>query len=152
MNKSTSSNPMPNDSTGRAEGLLAEFVGKEITSVDQGEFQLRLVFGSGISFIALSAWRLLQDSCLLIGSGDVQGSKPLDKEVDKELHCLKGLRVLSASVSPSWETRLVLESDYVFELIPDSVRYEMWEAHLEVGLAVFSGGEITFFPPAAIVR
>jgi hypothetical protein len=134
---------MSNEGVRRANDLLSRLIGREITSLETGEFQLRLLFGKEVSFIADSAWRLVHDGRLLIGSGDGQGSKPLNGQLDR----LEGLRVVSATVLPSWETRLVLDRDYVFELIPDSVRYEIWEAHLEVGWAIFSGGEITLFPP-----
>jgi hypothetical protein len=42
-----------------------------------------------------------------------------------------------------------LEKDYILEVIPDSVQYETWEAHVEAGWVVFVGGEVTLFPPAA---
>ena len=134
---------MSDESVRKASDLLRGLTGREITSLEKGEFQLRLLFGQDVSFIVDSAWRLLQDGRFLIGSGDVQGSKPLDQE----LNCLTGLKVASAFVSSSWETTLVLDRGYVLDLIPDSVRYEIWEAHLEVGWAIFCGGEITLFPP-----
>ena len=135
---------MSDEGVRRANDLLSGLIGRRITSLDKGEFQLRLVFGQNVCFVALSAWRMLQDGRFLLGSGDVQGSKPLAEE----MNCLKGLKVVSTTVLSSWETKLVFDNDYVFELIPDSVRYETWEAHLEVGQAIFSGGEITLFPPA----
>ena len=33
-------------------------------------------------------------------------------------------------------------------MIPDSVQYETWEAHIKAGWVVFVGGGITLFPPA----
>jgi hypothetical protein len=72
--------------------------------------------------------------------------------MEEELNCLKGLKVVSASVLSSWETRLVLDRGYVFEVIPNSVRYETWEALLEVGWAIFSAGEVTIFPPGQKAR
>jgi hypothetical protein len=46
----------------------------------------------------------------------------------------------------------VLEDSYLLRVIADSVRYETWEAHLEAGWAIFSGGEITLFPPPQKAR
>jgi hypothetical protein len=66
----------------------------------------------------------------------------------KVLDSIKGLEVISTSVSPSWDTRLVLENEYVLEVIPDSVEYETWEAHIEADWVIFVGGEVTLFPPA----
>jgi hypothetical protein len=70
-------------------------------------------------------------------------------EIVAQFADLLGVRVVSTSVVQSWDTTLSLERGYVLEVFPDSVQYEMWEAHLDIGLVVFSGGRSTFFPPAS---
>jgi hypothetical protein len=132
------------DGPERADLLLRRFVGKQLLSVEQSEYQLRLIFGSDAELIVSSAWRLRKHITTLIGSGD-------SRRTEIAAHCadLLGARVVSTSVVQSWDTTLVLERDYVLEVFPDSVQYEMWEAHMDIGLIVFSGGHATFFPPAS---
>lgn len=127
----------------RAEGLLNTFVGKAIISSESTEYQLRLVFEKSLEFVVPSPWRVMLRGELQCGSGDVGGAN-----AEKVLDSIKGLKVTLASVSRSWDTRLVLERDYILEVIPDSVQYETWEAHVEAGWVVFVGGEVTLFPPA----
>lgn len=135
-----------NDERNPAEEFLQGFVSRQIGSVERCPYQMRLVFGQNIEFIVSSPWRFLQAGHLQVGSGDGQGS---DKE-DILLSHLKGNRVISVSVSSSWQTNILLEKDYKLEVICDSVQYESWEAHLETGYAVFAAGEMTLFPPASI--
>jgi hypothetical protein len=134
---------MSNGDVRRAEGLLNTFVGNAVISSESNEYQLRLVFEKSLEFVVCSPWRVALKGVLLGGSGDVGGVN-----VKKVLDSTKGLKVISACVSPSWDTRLVLENDYILEVISDSVQYETWEAHLEAGWVIFGGGEVTLFPPA----
>jgi hypothetical protein len=127
----------------RAEDFLAAFVGKAVISSEGSEYQLRLVFEQSLEFVSSSPWRIMLRGALLGGSGDMGGAN--EKKV---LDSIKGLEIISASVSPSWDTRLVLQNNYILEVIPDSVQYETWEAHVEAGWVIFVGGEITLFPPA----
>ena len=127
----------------RAEDFLAAFVGKAVISSEGSEYQLRLVFEKSLEFVSSSPWRVMLRGALLGGSGDMGGAN--EKKV---LDSIKGLEIISASVSPSWDTRLVLQNNYILEVIPDSVQYETWEAHVEAGWVIFVGGEITLFPPA----
>ncbi len=137
---------MTDDSRFGAEDLLNKFGGKQVASLEQGEYQLRLMFEPGIEFVASSPWRLFQAGRLLIGSGDIQEANHRQGEA---LQLLKGLKIVATSVSSSWDSRLIFECDYVFEVIADTVQYEVWEAHLEVGWVVFAGGELTLFPSAS---
>lgn len=134
---------MSHSNTRRAEDLLKAFVGKAIISSESSDYQLRLVFENRLEFVVSSPWRLILRGALATGSGDVEGS-----DAGKILDSLRGLKVSLVSVSRSWDTRLVLENDYILEVIPDSVLYETWEAHVEAGWVVFVGGEVTVFPPA----
>lgn len=134
---------MLNSNARRAEDLLSAFVGKRVLSIEGSEYQLRLVFEKSLEFVSSSPWRMMLRGTLLGGSGDMGGVN--EKKV---LASIKGLEVISNSVSPSWDTRFIMENDYVLEIIPDSVEYETWEAHVEAGWAVFVGGEVTLFPPA----
>jgi hypothetical protein len=134
---------MSNGDIRRAEGLLNTLVGNAVISSESSEYQLRLVFEKDFEFVVSSPWRVMLRGALLGGSGDVGGPN-----AKKMLDSIKELEVISASVSPSWDTRLVLEKDYILEVIPDSVQYETWEAHVEAGWVVFVGGEVTLFPPA----
>jgi hypothetical protein len=134
---------MSNGDVPRAEGLLNTFVGNAVISSESNEYQLRVVFEKSLEFVVSSSWRVMLKGVLLGGSGDVGGVN-----VKKVLDSIKGLKVISACVFPSWDTRLVLENDYILEVISDSVQYETWEAHLEAGWVIFVGGEVTLFPPA----
>lgn len=136
---------MANDKVRRAEDLLNAFVGKAIISSESSDFQLRLVFEKNLEFVVPSPWRVMCRGTFVGGSGDVGGT-----EAKKGIDSINGLKVVLISVSPSWDTRLVLEDDYILEVIPDSVQYETWEAHVEAGWVVFVGGEVTVFPPATI--
>ncbi len=78
-----------------------------------------------------------------MGSGDIK-----DGASEEILRHLEGLKVISIFVSDRWDTQLLFEQDRVVEVISDSVRYETWEAHLEVGWVVFAGGGTTLFPPS----
>lgn len=127
----------------RAEDLLTALVGKPIISSESSEYQLRLVFEKNLEFVVPSPWRVMLRGELLGGSGDVGGAS-----AGKVLDSIKGLKVTLVSVSRSWDTRLVLEKDYILEVIPDSLQYETWEAHVDAGWVVFVGGEVTLFPPA----
>jgi hypothetical protein len=127
----------------RAEDFLNTLVGSACVSSESNEYQSRLVFEKKLEFVVSSPWRVLLKGTPIAGSGDIgdiKGKNMLDS--------IKGLRVTAASVSSSWDTRLVLENNYIFEVIPDSVQYETWEAHLEAGWVIFAGGEVTLFPPA----
>jgi len=134
---------MSNGDIRRAEDLLKAFVGNAVISSESSEYQLRLVFEKSLEFVVSSPWRVFLRGTLLVGSGDVGG-----ENAKKVLNSIQGLAVTSTSVSPSWDTRLVLENDYILEVIPDSVQYETWEAHVEAGWVIFVGGEVTLFPPA----
>ena len=61
-----------------------------------------------------------------------------------------GLKVVSTSISNCWDSYLCFEEDYVVQAISDTVQYETWEAHLEVGSVIFGDGDITVFPPAPV--
>ena len=134
---------MSNGDAGQAEGLLNTLVGKAVISSEASEYQLRIVFEQSFEFVVSSPWRIMLRGVLLGGSGDVGGVV-----ANTVLASLKGLEIISASVLPSWDTRLVLRNECVLEVIPDSVQYETWEAHLEAGWIVFAGGAVTVFPPA----
>ena len=127
----------------RAEGPLNAFVGNTVISLESNEYQVRLVFEKSLEFVVSSPWRVMLRGVLLCGSGDVGG-----ENAKKVLDSIKGLEVTTTSVSPSWDTRLVQENDYILEVIPDSIQYETWEAHVEAGWVVFVGREVTLFPPA----
>jgi hypothetical protein len=133
------------DGFDRADFLLRGLVGRQLVLIEKSEFQLRLIFGPGTEFITSSPWRLCQDSQPLIGSGDFRAAEATVPFAD----LVVGAKVVSTAVSRLWETKLFLERGYVLEVFPDSVRYEIWESHLEVGLVIFSGGNTTLFPPAS---
>jgi hypothetical protein len=137
---------MPKGDAGQAESLLTTLVGKAVITSEASEYQLRIVFDKSLEFVVSSPWRITLRGVLLGGSGDVGGVI-----ANTVLSSLKGLEIISASVLPSWDTRLVLQSEYVLEVIPDSVQYETWQAHLEAGWVIFAGGAVTVFPPAAKV-
>jgi hypothetical protein len=130
----------------RAQNLLNEFVGKTLSGIESDEHQLRLIFEEGIQFVTHSPWRLLRRDALLMGGGDVGGQSTISEKILRSLYRLK---LSSCSVSSTGDTRLLLESDYVIEVISDSVQFETWEAHIEAGWTVFAGGSITVFPPKA---
>lgn len=144
MKLGTTPEEILSDGPERADLLLRKFVGRQLSSIERSEHQLRVVFGPGAEFIVSSAWRLRQNSSTLIGSGDSRRTEILAQFAD-----LLNTRVVSTAVTRSWETTLSLERDYVLEVFPDSVQYEMWEAHMDIGLIVFTGGHTTFFPPAS---
>jgi hypothetical protein len=128
----------------RALELLPEFIGAGISSVECDEFHLRLVFEDKSEFVTESPWRLLLRSELLLGSGD--GKKGACEEIFQHM---KGLKANSVTISELGDTQLVLENDYVLDVISNSVRYETWHAHLPAGWVIFMGGHsITVFPPA----
>lgn len=129
--------------TRRAQDLLREFEGKSINSVNIMEFQLRLAFSPYAALIVFSAWRILHRDEAILGSGDGDAER-LRVEPEKRL---QGLKVISTSVSPSCDSQLVFEQSYQLQMFADSVAYETWEAHSEKAHALFSGGEITIFPP-----
>jgi hypothetical protein len=127
----------------RAEDLLQAFIGSAVIASESGKYQLRLMFENSLEFVVSSPWRVILRGNLLGGSGDEGG-----EHAKQALDSVKGLKVVSASVLSAWDTRLVLQGDCVLEVIPDSVQYETWEAHVEVGWAIFGSGEFTLFPPA----
>ena len=128
----------------RAENFLNTLIGSVVVSSESDEYQSRLVFEKQLEFVVSSPVEgAVEGYFPLVGSGDTGGMKGKNM-----LDSIRGLRVTAASVSSSWDTRLVLENDYIFEVIPDSVQYETWEAHLEDGWVIFAGGEVTLFPPA----
>jgi len=61
-----------------------------------------------------------------------------------------GLKVISTSISNRSDTELQFEKGYVLSAIMDTVQYETWEAHLDVGWVIFANGQITVFPPAPV--
>ena len=128
----------------RAQQLLSSLVGSGVSSIECDELQLRLIFGDRSEFVTQSSWRLTLRGDLLMGSGDIK-----DRASEEILGHLKGLKVLSILISDRWDTQLLFENDHVVEVISDSLRYETWEAHLEVGWVVFAGGGTTLFPPSA---
>jgi len=130
----------------RAQSLLYEFVGKTLSAIEADEYQLRLMFEEQIEFVTHSPWRLTRRDALLMGGGDIGGQSTISEGILKSLHNLK---LTSCSVSRIGDTRLLLESDYVIEVISDSVQFETWEAHIKAGWTVFAGGSITVFPPRA---
>ena len=134
------------DGFDRADFLLRGLVGRQLVSIEKSEFQLRLIFGPGTEFITSSPWRLCQDSQPLIQAAAI--FEPAEATVPFA-DLVVGAKVVSTAVSRLWETKLFLERGYVLEVFPDSVRYEIWESHLEVGLVIFSGGNTTLFPPAS---
>jgi hypothetical protein len=134
---------MSNGDVRRAEELLNGFVGDKVDSLESSKYQLRIMFARGTEFVVSSPWRVSLDGTPLMGSGDGDGGY-----ATKALDSIKGLGVISTSVSPSWDTRISFEKDYTLEVIADSVLYETWEAHLEAGWVIFVGGNITLFPPA----
>jgi hypothetical protein len=101
------------------------------------------MFEKGLEFVVSSPWRVTLRGALIVGSGDMGGAYATNA-----LDSIKGLKVISTSVSPYWDTQLVLENDYILEVISNSVQYETWEAHHEAGWIIFVGGEVTVFPPA----
>jgi hypothetical protein len=125
----------------RAQSLLSELVGSAINTAERLEYQLRLKFEGDYYFDVFSPWRLIQNGEMLFGSRDNI------VYVKKELANLCGLRVLSASVLSAGETRLFAENDFLLEVIPESVQYEVWTAHVKTGLVVVSIGNVTVFPP-----
>lgn len=130
----------------RAQQLLSSFVGRTMSSLVCGEFELRLIFGDKSEFVTRSPWRLTLRGDLLTGSGDSK-----ERSSGELLRHVGGLRVVSTCISDCGDTQLLFEKDHVVEAISDSVQYETWEAHLEVGWIIFSaGGGVTVFPPAAI--
>ncbi|MCU1305900.1 MAG: hypothetical protein JWN45_595 [Acidobacteriaceae bacterium] len=126
-----------------ARQLLSGLIGKGIVGVDSYEYQLRLIFGDKSEFSTQSAWRLIFRNNLLIGSGD-----PKNLVSGEFLKHLSGLKVVSILISDLWDTQLLFENGYFLEVFSDSLRYETWEAHLQVGWVIFSEGSITVFPPA----
>ncbi len=134
-----------NDDINRADLLLRGFVGRRLVLIEKSEYQLRLIFGPGTEFIVSSPWRLCRNNEPLVGSGDFRGAEANVQMAD----LLIGAKVLSTVVSQGWETKLSLEGGYVMDVFPDSVQYEIWEAHSEAGWIVFSGGRTTLFPPTS---
>jgi hypothetical protein len=126
----------------RAENLLTSFVGKVIASAEKGEHRLRLLFGERLEFVVGSPWRITLNGDLFCGGADSE------VYIAKALESIKGLKFVSASVSSSWDTRVLLTNDYALEVIADSAQYETWEAHVEIGWVIFMGGKVTVFPPA----
>jgi hypothetical protein len=136
---------MPATDRDRAQELLSKFIGGEISSIECDEFQLRLVFGDKSEFVTQSPWRLFLRGELLVGSGDIgkRGSEEIFEH-------LKGIKVKSVVISDCGDTQLLFENDHVLEAMSNSVRYETWQAHLQAGWVVFTGGRsITVFPPSA---
>ena len=130
----------------RAQQLLSNFVGRTMSSMECDEFQLRLMFEDKSEFVTRSPWRLTLRGDLLTGSGDSK-----ERSSGEILRHLSGLRVVSTHISDCGDTQLLFEKDHVVEAVSDSVQYETWEAHLEVGWIIFSaGGGVTVFPPAVM--
>jgi hypothetical protein len=50
------------------------------------------------------------------------------------------------------DTAIQFERNFLVETTVDASQYEAWEAHLDLGLVVFTGGHITIFPPAATAK
>jgi hypothetical protein len=128
----------------KAADHLSTFVGKILASCSFDQLRSRFVFEGDSEFVTDSPWRLMRDDAILFGSGDFGAT---GMEIDKHLESLKGLRVVSTSVSHSCDTRLLLEKVFAVEIIPNSARYEIWEARIETGWVIFMGGEVTVFPP-----
>lgn len=137
---------MPFSEHERAQILLHEFVGNTLSEIEAGEFELRLIFEEGDQFVTRSPWRLIRRGDLLMGGGDIGGQSTISERILTSLHKFK---LASCSVSPVGDTRLVLESDYIIEVVSDSVQFETWEAHTRAGWIVFAGGLITAFPTKA---
>jgi hypothetical protein len=131
----------------RAQGLLSEFIGGGISSIECDEFQLRLVFEDKSEFVTQSPWRLFLRGDLLVGSGDIR-----ERGSEEIFEHLKGLKVNSVAITGCGDTQLLFENDHILEAISNSVRYETWQAHLRAGWVVFTGGRSTtlFPPPAAL--
>jgi hypothetical protein len=132
---------MLNDDISAARRLLSALVRSTVTSVESSEYRLRIVFDRDLDINVYCPWRVLQNGAPVFGSGDVV---PMD--MAQAFAPLTGLCVMSASVLPSWDAQFYLGNDYCIEVIPDSVRYEAWVAHLEAGNVVFSGGAVWVFP------
>jgi hypothetical protein len=134
---------VPNTDDGRAQRLLSELVGSDVSSAECDEHQLRLIFGRS-EFVTHSPWRIVIRGELLVGSGDIQG-----RDSEAVLKHVKGRNVVSVLVSDCWDTQLLFENGCVLEIMSDSVMYETWEAHLAAGWVVLAGGGVTLFPPSA---
>jgi hypothetical protein len=81
---------------------------------------------------------------MALGSGDI-GS-----EADAgSLRSLKGLNVLASSIADTWDTTLHLEKNYLIEVLSNSCKYEVWEAHVAEGWVICMDGGVTIFPPAS---
>jgi len=127
--------------------MLSEFVGGGISSVEYDEFQLRLIFEDKSEFVTQSPWRLMLTDNLAVGSGDIK-----DRGSEEVFGHLRGLKVDSVVISNCGDTQLLFENDRVLEVIADSARYETWEAHIEAGWVVFTGGNCTtLFPPSSVL-
>jgi hypothetical protein len=126
----------------RADSILTSFAGKVIASAENAEHQLRLLFGENLEFVVGSPWRITLKGDLLCGGGDSEA------HIAKALESISGREVISASVSSSWDARVLLTDDYALEVIADSAQYETWEAHVGIGWVIFMGGQVTVFPPA----
>ena len=137
---------MNSDEIRRAECLLNALVGNAVASAECDKYNLRIGFEGDLWFNTSSAWRVMRGSAPLFGSGDIGEKSSID--VQKALGSLKGLRVISTLVSTSWETQILLEKDCFVDVFPNSVQYEVWEAHTKDGWVIFSGGGVTVFPPA----
>jgi hypothetical protein len=114
----------------RAQGLLSEFIGGGISSIECDEFQLRLVFEDKSEFVTQSPWRLFLRGDLLVGSGDIR-----ERGSEEIFEHLKGLKVNSVAITGCGDTQLLFENDHILEAISNSVRYETWQAHLRSLLA-----------------
>lgn len=128
-----------------AQTILRSFIGKTLSAIECDEFHLELVFEDSSRFGTHGSWRVVQRDTFLFGSGDVGGQVPQDV-----FERLIGLKVISTSISNRSDTDLQFEEDYVLNAIMDTVQYETWEAHLDVGWVIFANGHITVFPPASV--
>lgn len=79
----------------RAQVLLYEFVGKALSAVEAGEFELRLIFEEDIQFVTHSPWRLIRRDELIVGAGDIGKEGTISERI---LRSLRTLKMTSCSV------------------------------------------------------
>jgi hypothetical protein len=106
---------------------------------------MELVFKDHSRFQTHCSWRIMKSNSLVFGGGDIGDPVSQNAYIG-----LIGLEVTLASMSNLGDTKLTFDEDYAVEAIADTVQYESWDAHLDVGWIILSGGHITVFPSAPI--
>ena len=133
---------MPSADFELAQTYLRSFIGRTLSSMECDELHMELVFEDDARFQTHCCWRFMHGDSLIYGHGDIGG------QVSKDVFAgLIGLKVISTSMSSFGDADLRFEKDHSVQTILDTVQFETWDAHVEEGWVIFTGGSTTVFPP-----